>query len=122
MRQSILFLVRAQKSHRKSAAGFGLQTFSGFGPPARGPLQYVQKRSWQGEALVAPCPWIQQYVKDKKLEAASIPTKYNVSDTATKKLSCDRMKCLMNTAGVYDMGFMELVGTMEVQRQQQHDE
>ena len=54
--------------------------------------------------------WIQQYVREKLLEAAAIPTKWNFSDLCTKKLSKDRIHFLMNVAGVYDSK-VELVGT-----------
>lgn len=54
MKQSVLFLVRTQKSHRKSAAGFGLQTSSGFGPPARGPPQLHGPQSTVSGRSIVP--------------------------------------------------------------------
>ena len=61
--------------------------------------------------------WIQQYVREKLLEAAAIPTEWNCSDLCTKKLSRDRMHFLMNMAGVYDSKSDELVGASTVARE-----
>ena len=45
---------------------------------------------------------MQQYVREKLLEAAAVPTKWNGSDLCAKKLSKDRMHFLMNMAGAFD--------------------
>ena len=60
--------------------------------------------------------WIQDHVKRKLLETASIPTKENYADLGTKKLSQDRMHYLTHTIGVFDVDAKELVGPEVVQR------
>ena len=61
--------------------------------------------------------WIQQYVKEKLLEVAAIPTKWNCSDLCTKKLSKARMDFLMNMASVYDNKEDDLVGAQIMARE-----
>lgn len=83
--------------------------------------RHILQRSGVGRVRHLSCRllWIQQHVKDRKLETASIPTKQNTSDLATKKLSKDRMEYLMYLVGVYDEFANELVGTEVHMREQQ---
>ena len=65
--------------------------------------------------------WIQQHVRDKLLELAFVPTKWNVSDLCTKKLPRDRMEFLMYLAGVFDTSTDSLVGSAVMSRDEQQN-
>lgn len=66
--------------------------------------------------------WIQDYVKQKQLTLASVPSKHNCSDIGTKRLTCERMKFLMNMIGVFDMDSEELVGASQMRREQEQND
>ena len=83
--------------------------------------RHILQRSGVGRVRHLSCRllWIQQHAKDKRLETASIPTKKNTADLATKKLSRDRMEYLMRMVGIYNESTNELVGTDVHMRDQQ---
>ena len=59
--------------------------------------------------------WVQDLVKRKQPETASIPTKENYADLGTKKLTQDRMHYLMHGVGVFNEKSGELVGAEVVE-------
>ena len=84
----------------------------------------VMQRSGVGRIRHLSCRilWIQQLVKSKELETASIPTKENYADLGTKKLTRERMRYLMHGLGVFDEDSGELVGADVVFREQAADD
>lgn len=83
--------------------------------------RHILQRSRVGRVRHLSCRllWIQQHVKEKRLETSSVPTKQNTADLATKKLSKDRMEYLMHLVGVYNESTKELVGTDTHMREEQ---